>query len=328
MSPSKTLIIIVVYNRLHHIKQCLESIEAADKSQYYDVIVGSDAPASEKDFYDIEKVREYLVSKKENNKFKSFTNLFHKENLGGSSNILKCHDYAKRNNYSSFILMEDDVIVGKGFLRFMQLGLSEFQDDEKVIAVTGYRNPELHDTGIQTAYLYDRFSAYGFASWYKKWDWIMRERESKSSVKFLLSDKKIYKEEAFISTHAKSYPFLAENYYSAGDIEVEILMKLNNLWVVSPPKTITANRGLDGSGLRSGINLELQALMPVNDVFTIPDSSNITKVKCKDIRSPLETKHIAYNYFSYITYRYIPFGFKILKTLRTLKKNINIKASK
>lgn len=321
MSPSETLIIIVVYNRLHHIKQCLESLEAADTSQYYDVVVGSDAAESEKDYCDIEKVREYLVSKKDNNRFNSLTNLFHKENLGGHSNIIKCHDYAKKNNYSSFILMEDDVIVGKGFLAFMQLGLTKFQADNKVIAITGYRSPVLHDTGIQTAYLYDRFSAYGYASWYKKWDWIVRERESKNSVKLLLSDKKLYKEEALVSENAKSYPFLAEKYYTAGDLEVNILMRLNNLWVVSPPKTLTANRGLDGSGLRSPINLELQSLIPADDAFEIPNPGNIPKIKCKDIRSPLNIKYVAYNYFSFITYSYIPFGFRILKTIKTLKKN-------
>lgn len=317
----KPVIIIAVYDRYNHIRKCLESLEEAEGSESYHVIIGSDASANIKHSCKVDKVREYLVEKEKNHIFKALSVIYHDVNVGERENSIRCHALAKLYKYQSFIAMEDDVVVGKYFLDFMSEGLKKFVDCDDVIAVNGYLDPTLNVNG-SGPFLYNRFSAYGFASWYEKWEPVQKRRVSINYASKLLSNINLFKRLARLTPNAKSYPFLAERFYKAGDLEVGLMMELEELWVLRPHISLTANRGMDGSGLRSGVNTVLQAMEPYNGKVEVPDSSSIKRLKFDEVKEAIDIRYIAQNWVSFIFYRYIPFGFEILKRLRLVKKSL------
>lgn len=317
----RPIIVITVYNRKDHIKQCLESIETAEGAEFYHVVVGSDAPASASHQVEIEEVRKYLLEKENNNNFDRLSLIFHKENIGQRENIKKCNSLAKSLGYQTFIMMEDDIVVGESFLDFMSEGLYKYRDCEQVLAVNGYLDPTLNSFE-KKPFLYNRFNAYGFASWYEKWDLVVEKRNANNYADKVLSDIDLFRKQAELSVNVKSYPFLAERFYRAGDIEVGLLMELEGLYTLQSHVSLTANRGMDGSGLRSGADPVLQAMEPSHEKIEVTEPSNIKRFKLEEIKDKIQFKYIAANWFSFIVYKYIPFGFEILKRLRTIKKSL------
>lgn len=317
----KPVIIVTVYDRVNHLKQCLESLEAAHGAENYHIIIGSDAPYKLEHDFKINKVREYLKAKEMNHSFKKISVIYHTSNVGENKNLEKCNMLAKSLGHLTFIMMEDDVIVGIHFLDFMNDGLNRFSSNDKVISINGYLDPKIK-INQDLPFLYNRFCAYGFASWYDKWDKIQEKRKLNNYADQVLSNKKLFKKLVNISPNAKSYPFLAKSFYQATDIEVGLMMEIDDKWALLPPVSLTANRGMDGSGLRSGNDNNLQNMKPSNMKISFPDIDSIKQLKIEHLNGKLDLSNILENWFSYIIYKYIPFGFNFLKKLRAIKKSI------
>ncbi len=74
------------------------------------------------------------------------------------------------NIYEKAIFLEDDIIVSKNFLSFMNQTLEFYANEERVFSVTGYA-PRLN---IPTDYTYDTFffpraSSWGWGTWKRAW---------------------------------------------------------------------------------------------------------------------------------------------------------------
>lgn len=314
-------VIITVYDRRDHLKQCLESIEAAEGAEFYHVIVGSDAPAKKEHFKKINEVREYLKEKEKNHFFKKLSVIYHDINVGENENFLKSQLLSKSHEHQSFIMMEDDVIVGRHFLNFMNDSLRVFSEYKDIVVINGYLHPILKISDTEP-FLYNRFNAYGFASWYKKWDLLQERLVTVNYPDRILSNMKLFKKQAKLTPYAKSYPFLAEKFYKAPDIEIGLMMEVEELWALLPPVSLTANRGMDGSGLRSGANKALQTMEPYQGKVEAPNPSTIKRIRLDDVNVSMSIKDTTQNWVSFILYRHIPFGFEILKYLRSIKKSL------
>jgi hypothetical protein len=317
----KPAIIVTVYDRCQHLEQCLESLERCKGSESFHVIVGSDAAFKEEHEERIRLVRGYLQRKEKGHNFKKLSVLYHDGNMGENINGSECHSYAKSYGHDRFIAMEDDVIVGLYFLKFMDDALTAYSNDPNLIAVNGYLDHDLIEEKTNP-FLYNRFSAYGYGSWYEKWDLVQAKRDSINYSARMLLDVARFRKVAKFTPNAKSYPFLAKNLYRAADIEIGLMMEFEHLWVLKPPFSLTANRGMDGSGLRSGVNAGLQAMIASDNPIDVPSSSELESVRFENVKPRIEIKYIVENWLSFLIYNYIPFGFSVLLKLRSLKKSL------
>ena len=315
------VILIKVYDRYKHLKQCLESLESCNGVKNYEVIIGSDAAYKNNHLEKINEVRNYLRNKERNNSFKKLTVIYHKNNVGELENGRACHQMAEDLGFQTFIMMEDDVVVGKYFLDFMKNGLVKFNNYPNIVAINSFLDPALQIRKNEP-FLYNMFSAYGFASWYKKWRPMQRKIENTNYSKHAISNFKMFRKLAKVDSNAKSFPFIAERFYRASDIEICLIMEYENLWVIVPPHSLSANRGLDGSGLRSGINLKLQAMQPYSNRIEYPHTLDLNKIYNYHVKSKVSQNDFLQNWISFLVYNYFPFGFKILKYLRSVKKSL------
>ncbi|HTN20027.1 MAG TPA: CatB-related O-acetyltransferase [Pelobium sp.] len=72
------------------------------------------------------------------------------------------------NKYGKVIVLEDDIVSSAGFLKYMNEALNRFQDDEKVMHVSGYMYPISEQIVDGTIFL-KVMSCWGWATWKRAW---------------------------------------------------------------------------------------------------------------------------------------------------------------
>lgn len=314
------VIIITVYDRKEHLTNCLESLEKANAVENFHIIIGSDAPSKNEHANKVNEVKSYLKHKQNDNKFFKFSVIDFTVNVGQIKNFNECHKLAKSYGHKAFIAMEDDIIVGKFFLEYICEGLLKTKNIPNIISVNSYLEHNWTEREFKSAFLFNGFNAYGYGCWYNKWDLLQKKRYSYNYAKEKI--KKSFFNDFLYNENAKSYPFLAEKFYEAADIEFCLIYEMENLWALYPNISLSVNKGMDGSGLRSGINLKLQNRKVNNLPYKPIDILNIEKKELCDLRGKISLKYQIQNLISYSIYSFIPFGFKVLVYLRSMKQKL------
>lgn len=238
-------IIITVYTRLQKLKLCIEALKKNPEAIYSDLYIISDAPSKLEDKEKVQKVRTYLdtvqgfnsltIEKPEINSRISNQNY---------SYILQCELIKK---YKQFIFLEDDVVVSKHFLRFMNESLIYYKHDKNIGAICAYQLPfKVPKFYKKDIYLGKRYSPWGFAitkEWFEKIDFTHFDRYSiattkKNKKKFLSVGKDILDILKLDSTKKIEAP----------DVRICYHQIMNNLFCIFPIISLTKNIGFDEEG--------------------------------------------------------------------------------
>ncbi len=157
-------IVLFVYNRPDLTKETLSALKKNTLASESELFIFSDGSKSEKDFDKVNEVRKLI---KNINGFKSVRVFENKENKGLANSII--FGVTKIiNKYGKIIVLEDDLITSKYFLKFMNEGLNFYKNNKKIGSITGYNKPshfmkfKNYDKDL---YLSSRFSSWGWATW-------------------------------------------------------------------------------------------------------------------------------------------------------------------
>ncbi|MBQ3738520.1 MAG: hypothetical protein II862_05995 [Bacteroidales bacterium] len=136
---------ITTLDRNWHLRQCLESLSRCTWADKTEVYVALDYPPEDKwERYapGWEKNKEYLHSVG-NMGFKQLHIIERDHNYGtwnpGDEGNMKQLLIEIRKKYDRYIVTEDDNVFAPAFLEYMDKGLELFENDEKVLSITGYR---------------------------------------------------------------------------------------------------------------------------------------------------------------------------------------------
>ena len=245
---------VSVYNRVEHFKNCIKSLEANDLAKYSILYVFSDA-ALPGDEDEVSKVREYARSI---SGFKSTKLIFQKKN-NLKKNMQDLFQMAFEINGKS-IIMEDDTVVHKSFLKFMNMSLNIYEKVDKIQCISGYVGPENHlEKSIDVqAYLVPDLAGIGI--WKKKhFDFL---NDYHSCHPWLRLKKNFYYCIKFIFYFGISKILLFKEMYDKNlfyeDYLLEEYIYRKKKLVIIPPFTLTLNKGYDGSGINCGTLEEFQ----------------------------------------------------------------------
>lgn len=160
-------IVLFVYNRPHHTLQTLEALSRAEFASDSFLYVYCDGPksgASLGDLQNIEETRRLVKSKLwcgEVNVIES------NENKGLASSIV--YGVSKVvNQHGRVIVLEDDIVVEPGFLRFMNEALALYEDNARVMQING----GIYDADIPTSeetFFLRVMYCQGWATWKRAW---------------------------------------------------------------------------------------------------------------------------------------------------------------
>ena len=161
-------IILFTYNRPIHTEKVLNALKSnnlADQSLLY---IFCDGPKQKAPIYEQEQIEAVRSVVKSKQWCKEVLMLERDKNLGlknsvtsGVSEVIKKH--------GKVIVLEDDIVTGKYFLKFMNEGLNMYQNDTKVFGVSGFKYPTKNKI-IQNTYFLPISSVWGYATWSDRWD--------------------------------------------------------------------------------------------------------------------------------------------------------------
>jgi hypothetical protein len=158
-------VVVFTYNRLEHTRLTIEALARNELAGATRLILFSDGPktGSETDRASVGAVREYLERV---SGFASVRLLWREKNLGLARSIIDgvtevCNEFGK------LIVLEDDLISSPWFLRYMNDGLTSYDDTQAVISVHGYVYPV--KAALPETFLLRGADCWGWGTWERGW---------------------------------------------------------------------------------------------------------------------------------------------------------------
>jgi hypothetical protein len=265
MSESQAPIAIFAFNRPNHLAHCLQSLERCVGLENSEGTIFIDGARNDQEADVVSS--SVGVALKFASKY-NFKVEARQENFGLAKSITSGIDEMFSLS-SKLIVIEDDLILAKGFLDFMNKGLSRYENNSGVASISGYQYPiekELH-----TSVFLRGADCWGWATWKDRWE------QTSFSGKELLNQ---------IRTKKLANEFNLEGSNNYVDLlEKQILGEINSwaiLWHASmflqnrlslyPPYSLVSNEGGDGLGTHFGNNqLYSQKISDEMD-FLLPSS--------------------------------------------------------
>ncbi len=164
MSTAQAPLAIFAYNRPDHLCRCLDSLLANPEASKTPVFVFSDGAKSDLDRPAVEQVRSIVGTLKG---FASVRLVAQEKNLGLAPSIISGISTVLET-YDQLIVVEDDLVLSPGFLKYMNSGLTLYRFNERVASIQGYFYPvgeKLPDT-----FFLRGADCFGWGTWRRAWD--------------------------------------------------------------------------------------------------------------------------------------------------------------
>jgi GR25 family glycosyltransferase involved in LPS biosynthesis len=156
-------IAIFAFRRPEHLARVLDALRRNPEAHQSPLYVFADAARHEKDAGQVAEVRR-LLSRVEG--FREVHVVLREQNYGLARNITSGVSEVL-SRHSEIIVVEDDVLVGQFFLRFMNDALSHYRDELRVGSVTGYCYPV--KTSLPETFFIRGADCWGWATWCDRW---------------------------------------------------------------------------------------------------------------------------------------------------------------
>lgn len=163
-------VVIFSYNRIDNIKKLLKSLNSNIEFKKSDLYIFQDNYIDSADKNKVINVINYL--KKLRSK-KKFNLVIREKNFGLAKNIIQGVSEVLKKN-SSAIFLEDDLIVSKNFLKFMNLNLIFYKNQKKVWHISGW-NYNVNFNIEEDAYFTRGMNCWGWGTWRDRWKYFEKK---------------------------------------------------------------------------------------------------------------------------------------------------------
>lgn len=157
-------ITLFVYNRPVHTRRTVEALQKNILAKDSDLIIYSDAPKTSEVAAAVREVRDYIRTI---SGFKTVSIVERDKNWGLARSIIDGVTSVV-NGCGRIIVLEDDLVTSPYFLNFMNSALETYQDDEKVMHVSGYMFP-IDNADMPETFFLRTASCWGWATWSRAW---------------------------------------------------------------------------------------------------------------------------------------------------------------
>lgn len=234
-------VLVVGFNRPLMIRETLQNLIVCNEIDKHEVFVCVDGPRS---ISDESKVDEVLsVIEEVCNKGNISPRIIkRKENFGGVKNMRSAID-EMLDSYGRVIVVEDDILVSKTFLQYMESALRHFENDSRIWAINGYldfkcRVPKSWPAGYFFA---PRHSAWGWATWKSRWravDFDIADWRSDRTDPSVCEELKKAGGDVVRMLDAQMAGLL-----NAWDVQCTYYMRKNGMYTIRPRMSLTKNNG-------------------------------------------------------------------------------------
>ena len=157
-------IALFVYNRPEHTRKTVEALLQNAEAARSDLFIFSDGAKTKEDTAAVVNLREYLKSI---SGFKSIEIVMQQHNLGLANSIISGVS-SLIERFGRVIVLEDDIVTGKFFLRFMNESLDKYANNDQVASIVGYNFP-VHADSLPDSFFLVGADCWGWATWKRCW---------------------------------------------------------------------------------------------------------------------------------------------------------------
>jgi len=164
-------IIIFLYNRPKHTEATLKNLSLTVDAKKSELFIFCDGPkinASSKDLNNISKVRKIAECQ---NGFKKVTVAYSEYNKGLGKSILSGVSEVI-NKYGRCIVLEDDHLVHRDFIRYMNHYLNTYENEKKVMHISAFSRNSYLQFFMPTVFFSRYMDCWGWATWSDRWKMI------------------------------------------------------------------------------------------------------------------------------------------------------------
>lgn len=240
---SNTPVALFTYNRPSHTRRALDALKRCLRKEECDFYFFSDGPKTEEARASVEKTRAILHD--ESLHFNAEI-IEQNQNLGLAKSIVSgvsqlCQQYGR------VIVIEDDLVVEKGFLHFMLESLDRYENEKNVMQVGGFtiKSPK---NLTADAFLLPLTTTWGWATWQRAWSHFSWEAEDLEDAKSDPEWCRLFDLNGTCSFSDMLANRLAGKNDSWGILWWYTVSKRRGL-VVYPHDSLVWNGGFDGSGV-------------------------------------------------------------------------------
>ncbi|WP_405250665.1 DapH/DapD/GlmU-related protein [Dokdonia sp. Asnod3-C12] len=245
-------IVLFVYNRPFHTKQTLDALAQNEEAKESVLHIYCDGTKEDSDRSLLTAINEVRALADGESRFKEVKVIKRDTNFGLAENI-KDGVSTVVNKYGHVIVLEDDIIVSKGFLKYMNDALCLYKDDADVMHISGYMYP--HKRELPETFFYNVTLCWGWATWKDAWSHF-----NDSSVDLWNA---INMQVLFCKLDGFGGDYLSKQLAAniTGDLKTWFVkwhasVILKGGFTLFPRKSLVDNIGFDNSGVHNGSNSE------------------------------------------------------------------------
>lgn len=275
-------IAIFLFNRPNKTYNCLNSLSLNNGFKKSPLYIFIDGPKNKKDEIQISKIKRII----EEFNFENIEEvIISKFNIGLAKSIFYGVNRVLKN-HETIIVLEDDLVVSKYFLDFMNNCLQKYKS-ENIYQISGYVWGDSIKKQTNFPYLVPNINSWGWATWKSKW------------INFELG--KIKNENLNNFDRTTIYDFNLKNSYNyfkilkkhirgkvdSWAIQWYYFVFINKGYTIYPHTSLVLNKGMDGSGthtLSSKFNDRLDQEVNISYPKSLSFESNIFDMFCKDLK--------------------------------------------
>jgi putative methyltransferase (TIGR04325 family) len=261
-------VVLFAYNRPSHLRQTIEALKKNELASESELFIFSDGGKNENDWDKVKEVRKYLQTVSGFKKIK----IFESESNKGLANSVIDGVTKIVNQYGNIIVLEDDMITSKYFLRYMNDALELYENNDQAACISGY---VYSIKKLPETFFIKGSDCWGWATWSRAWDIFEPD-----GVKLLNEIRPKHLEKEF--NFNDSYPYvqmLEDQTNKKNDswaIRWYASVFLKNKLCLYPGGSFVHNIGNDSSGVHCSCENRLDAdlVRAYNKIKKIPAKEN------------------------------------------------------
>tara|TARA_B100000131_G_scaffold318823_1_gene363475 strand:- start:5542 stop:6534 length:993 start_codon:yes stop_codon:yes gene_type:complete len=276
-------IVVFGFNRPNHMNEMLKSLSNNIESKNSKIIFYIDGFDGKND----ENIKKTIEVVKKNWVFGEKIINIREKNYGCKFNIIEGISEVLSSSKSAIIL-EDDLILSKNYLNFINSSLNKYEAEEKVWSISGWAHPQLITTRGGSSFS-TLTSPWGWGTWSENWDIFIKNKYYEKNLIPGLSKKerKEFLFYGFANYWEEAIKKDLEGENSVWDAYWYQAIYLNKGFTLFPNTSHVQNKGFDGSGLHC----------KDNDLFFTPLNKTATKFFPKDINVSKNYKFNTFLFF-------------------------------
>lgn len=252
-----------VYNRPDHTLQVLEALlqnTQASNSILYVFADGLKDDANAEQSKKVSATREVVRSQ---NCCKEIIFIERDNNLGLAQSIITGVSEVIEK-FGKVIVLEDDIIPRKGFLKYMNDALNMYESDERVGCIHAWNYALDTSKQKESTFFLRGADCWGWATWKRSWDLFESDGQ-----KLLNEIKERKLEDSFNRNGTHEFVRMLEDQIAGRNdswaVRWHASLFLKNKFCLQPTISLVENIGLDGSGTHSGnANIKQDSISNIN----------------------------------------------------------------